>query len=379
MSQKLISFTEKERQMIIHSVLLPKGAVDVEVDVFIDVCEKYGFDPLQKDIIFQRYESKGTPTVSYMVTKDAWFKHAKRQKGFKNILKGVVHEGDHFEVDVMNETVIHKFGAKRGNIIGAWALMRTDDVNYIEFVNFNEYYQAFRGKSGKSNLWDTMPSAMITKTAIINVIKNAYPLGIQFRGDEEMEDIELEDSVNNAQPPVQGVQTGVQEETQIVQQMQQQMYQQAPEQKWDVAEPVQTPGPNEETVVQEEVATVNEPVSANTQLNVAYEEQQNGAVQNVQQLQGETSVQTQAENQPIQPTIPAGAFKFVTKVVRQSTQTGQPTTAVTAENENGRTTLYAINDLLNAFDGFVDGDLFKCETEMLFGTLCFVRSLEKIA
>jgi len=376
MSQELIKFTEKERQMIIHSILLPKGANDVEIDVFIDVCQKYGFDPLQKDIIFQKYESKGTPTVSYMVTKDAWLKHAKRQKGFKNILKGVVHEGDHFEVDVMNETVIHKFGAKRGVIIGAWALMRTEDVNYIEFVNFNEYFQAFKGKHGKANLWDSMPSAMITKTAIINVVKNAYPLGVQFRGDEDLEYIELE-SVSTVQQTEsqQVVQTNVQE-AQLVQQMQQQINQQTPEQQSVVAEPVKTPQSlKEETVKQEEVATVNESVSAQT--NVVIEEQiaQTVQEQNVQQTQVETNVQTQT----IQPTIPAGAYRFVKKVMRQSTQTQKPTTSVTAESENGSITLYAIDDLLNAFDGFVEGDLFKCETELEFGTLNFVRSLEKIA
>lgn len=372
MSEKLINFTDKERQMILHSILLPKGAADVEVDAFIDVCEKYGFDPLQKDIIFQRYESKGTPTVSYMVTKDAWFKHAQRQKGFKNILKGVVHEGDHFEVDVMNEAVIHRFGAKRGAIIGAWALMRTEDVNYIEFVNFNEYQKAF---SGKNSLWNTMPSAMITKTAIINVIKNAYPLGIHFRGDEEIEDIKGEVNVNDAQPYLQDVPNSEQE-AKVVQELQQQTYQQTTKQKTEVAEPVNTPQYNVEKVVQEEVTTENEALS--DKLEVASEVAPK-PLENVQTQQSDTSVTTESKSEPAQPNVPAGAYKFVKKVMRQSNQTKQPTTSVTAENENGRVTLYAIDELLNAFDGFVEGDLFKCETQLHFGTLNFIQSLEKIA
>lgn len=181
---KVLEFTQEEKSLIWSTKVAPTGASPDDGIVFVNVCEEYGLNPLQGDVIFQRYETKFGPRVSYIVTRDGYLKHAHRQSSFISLNAGVVHANDTFEFDVNNEVVIHKFGLDRGSIIGAWAVLKTKNQgNILEFANYSEYQKAL---GEKNKLWNTMPSAMIKKVAQSNAIRMAFPLGVDFRSEDEM-------------------------------------------------------------------------------------------------------------------------------------------------------------------------------------------------
>lgn len=361
-TEKIITFTEQEKQMIIHSYLLPEGATEVEIDTFINVCEKYGFDPLQKDVIFTKFESKNYKKVSYIVTKDAWLKHAQRQSNFAHLLKGVVYENDAFEIDFIEGTIKHKATANRGNIVGAWALLKTKDGDtHVENVNFAEYYQALSGlnKSGKPNVWDTIPSKMIEKTAISNVIKNVYPLGIMFRGEEEIEmtsEMIYEPNNDKKLYPAQTIET--------IEQKPQTVDKDATETETSVQKNVAEP--------KREEVTNNEPSSE----EVATKPTENvEIVESIEKAGTSEELPSQEANK--EPSVEEDVYEFLTKVNRTSA-TGITTTVVTAQTSKGQVKLNAIDEFYTAFDGFVQGDKFRCTFETRFHTLKFVTSLERI-
>ncbi|MFY0520542.1 phage recombination protein Bet [Lysinibacillus sp. UGB7] len=161
---------------------------DNDANAFFEVCEVYGLNPLQGDILIQSYETKQGRKVSYIVTRDGLLKHAHRQKDFVSMNAGVVHQNDHFEFDVANEVIQHKFSADRGQIIGAWAVLKTKTRgNVMEFVNYMEYKTAL---GSKNDLWNKMPSSMIKKVAQSNAIRSAFPLGVNFRSEDEFNEYE---------------------------------------------------------------------------------------------------------------------------------------------------------------------------------------------
>lgn len=184
MTQKLIEFSKEEKSLIWATKLQPARATEVEANVFIKVCEEYGLNPLLGDITFQKFETKWGPRVSYLISRDARLKHAMRQDDYENMLSGVVKEGDHFEVDVAEGIPIHKFGTKRGKIVGAWAVVKTKTRgNTVVFPDFAEYHAAL---SPKNPVWNSMPSAMIEKVAQSQALSRTFPLGIAFASEDEM-------------------------------------------------------------------------------------------------------------------------------------------------------------------------------------------------
>ncbi|MFS0783485.1 recombinase RecT [Bacillus sp. 1P06AnD] len=181
---KLKTFTEEQKSLIWTTKLQAARATEHDSRAFIEVCEEYGLNPLLGDITFQRFETKYGPRVSYLISRDAYLKYAMRQDDFQTILSGVVREGDHFEVDVVEGVPIHKFGAKRGKIIGAWSVVKTKTRgNTLVFPDFAEYHAAL---SPKNPVWNTMPSAMIEKVAQSTALKRTFPLGVVFSSEDDI-------------------------------------------------------------------------------------------------------------------------------------------------------------------------------------------------
>lgn len=184
MTTKAIELTNEQKSLIWSTKLVSAKATEQEAQAFIAVCEEYGLNPLLGDITFQKFETKYGPRVSYLISRDARLKHAMRQDDYVNMLSGVVKEGDTFEVDAINGIPIHKFGSKRGKIVGAWCVVKTKTRgNTIVFPDFAEYQAAL---SPKNSLWNTMPSAMIEKVAHSQALSRTFPLGVIFASEDEM-------------------------------------------------------------------------------------------------------------------------------------------------------------------------------------------------
>lgn len=167
-----------------------KGATDDELQMFLHLANKYNLDPFAKEIWFIKrvkkiqgkdgkwdyprlangdidYSDADAPTM--MTSRDGYLKIAQSNSEYEGLISFPVREGDVFEIDANNYTVSHKFGAKRGKMIGAWAKCdRTGYKPQITFVDFEEYYDE------KSNTWKKYPSAMIQKVAETFVLKRQF-------------------------------------------------------------------------------------------------------------------------------------------------------------------------------------------------------------
>ena len=182
-----VRYTEEQIKTVKNTVA--KGASDDELKMFIGIAEKYGLDPFIKEIWFIKrakkvkdknnnwdYPRLPSGEVDYtgaettiMTSRDGYLKVAQRDENFEGIIGFPVKEGDTFEIDAENYTVIHRFGAKRGKIIGAWAkVSHKKRKPVIAWADFQEYNAA------NSNIWKSYPSAMIQKVAEVLALKRQF-------------------------------------------------------------------------------------------------------------------------------------------------------------------------------------------------------------
>lgn len=179
-------WTREQIELIKRTVA--QGATDDELKLFLYQAKKYGLDPLMKEIVFTKFKLKdGTEKVSIITTRDGYLKIAQSHPDFQGIISFTVCEGDTFEIDAANYQITHRFGTKRGKIIGAWA--RVDRRGYkpfIAFVPFDEYNQ-------NTTTWQKYPSAMIQKVAETFALKRAFNIsGIVTREELGIEDETVE-------------------------------------------------------------------------------------------------------------------------------------------------------------------------------------------
>ena len=167
---------------------IAKGATDDELSMFTHLCEKYSLDPFLKEIWFikkvkKQKDSRGNwdyvkdseggidyskaDTMIY-TSRDGYLKVAQKDTSFNGIMSFAVRENDVFEIDADAYKVTHKFGAKRGNIIGAWAKVdHKQRKPVIVFADFKEY------NTGKTT-WLQYPTAMIIKVAEAQALKRQF-------------------------------------------------------------------------------------------------------------------------------------------------------------------------------------------------------------
>ena len=157
-----IEFGNSQIELIKNTVA--KGATTDELNMFMYLAQQYNLDPFKKEIWFMKYN--GTTTM--MTSRDGYLKYAQMNEDFEGLMSFVVREGDVFEVDASEYKVTHKFGAKRGPILGAWSRCdRKGKKPFIAYVEFAEYNK-------KTKIWENYPSAMIQKVAEVFVLKRAF-------------------------------------------------------------------------------------------------------------------------------------------------------------------------------------------------------------
>ncbi|WP_040980439.1 MULTISPECIES: recombinase RecT [Oceanobacillus] len=189
--EKMLTFSNDEKSLIWSRCVQPEYGTEDEANHFISYCEELGLNPLLDDVVFQKWGNK----TKFITKRDALLRLATNQPGYVGPpIAAVVKKGDEFEIFPSEGTVRHKFGSERGEILGAYAVLKHKKYDpYAIFVDFPEYFQANSGKltskSGKKNVWDTLPSIMITKVAEVFVLKKQFPLG----GIQTQEEMSLED------------------------------------------------------------------------------------------------------------------------------------------------------------------------------------------
>ncbi|WP_019156935.1 RecT family recombinase [Robertmurraya massiliosenegalensis] len=177
--EKAIQFTEEQKSLIWRTKVQPKKGTADDALMFMEVCEQYGLNPLLNDIVFNRYETKSGPVVNFIVTRDAYLKVAMRDQNYVKVIGNVVKEGDHFQMNTVDGSIEHRFGTKRGNILGAWAIAEHKTRGRLPvFVDFEENWKAnAASQNGRNAVWDDRPSAMILKVAEVTALRRQFPLG----------------------------------------------------------------------------------------------------------------------------------------------------------------------------------------------------------
>lgn len=178
--EKTIVFTQEQKSLIWNRFVAPVNGTAEEAQHFVEYCETFGLNPLINDVIFQKYEGKRGAKIKFLTTRDGLLRVASRHSDFVGPPNSnVVREGDEFEFVPSQGDVKHKFGEKRGKILGAYAVLCHKRFRPIAvWVEFQEYFTANAGtEPGRQNTWNSMPSAMIQKVAESWALRRQFPLG----------------------------------------------------------------------------------------------------------------------------------------------------------------------------------------------------------
>lgn len=189
MMEKVFKFSKEQKALIFNRFVAPMNGTKEEGMHFIEYCEMLGLNPLLNDIVFQKYETKYGPRVNFVTTRDGLLRVAVRDENYVGPpISNVVREGDHFEFLPAEGTVIHKFGEKRGRILGAYAVLYHRKFRpYACWAEFQEYFKAnARSQGGKSQVWDSYPSTMIEKVAEAFALKRQFPVVGGLTTEEEL-------------------------------------------------------------------------------------------------------------------------------------------------------------------------------------------------
>ncbi|NYV66487.1 recombinase RecT [Bacillus sp. Gen3] len=367
--EKTILFTDEQKSLIWRTKLSPNGATQDDARIFMDICEKYGLDPILGEIVFQRFETKRGPVTNFVVSRDGYLKAAMRDKDFVKCVSAVIREGDDFEMDI-DGNVIHKFGKKRGPIIGAWAFAEHAKRGKLPVnVDFQEYFVAnAASQNGKSYVWDSMPSAMIQKVAEVAALRRQFPLGGIVAAEEMgLDQLEIE-----------------QFEKQVIEQPTTKNTEELP--KKENKEQV---GKSSNTVKKEKKSSVSEKVEVQSDKEDSSEEKeikQKGKLaqkESVEPLNQESlelpldeKVVINDEKETFQEDVDSKLQAWTVLMVKagKSPQTGTPFAKVALENDQGEKTIaLARGEVLDLLDEVEESQPYLFELENVNGYVHIIK------
>jgi phage recombination protein Bet len=180
------TFTEAQKTLLKN--MYAKKCTDDEFATFLHLAQTYQLDPIAREIWCIKLKD-GDPAL-IMTSRDGYLRIAQRDPSFIGLHAAAVREGDHFEFEPATGNVIHKFGAKRGPLVGAWAIAKHALREPVaRFVDIREYNKGV-------NAWATYPSVMIEKVAETIVLKRQFGInGITTREEMDAGAIETEYTV----------------------------------------------------------------------------------------------------------------------------------------------------------------------------------------
>ena len=138
------------------------------VAMFIAKCAARGLNPLAGDAYMTTYKSKttGRVTTSVVVSKDYYMRTATQQPTYRGLRAGIaVNNGGN---------LIYRDGSMLiagEQLLGGWAEVSDERWNHPlrAEVSIDEY------NTGKS-LWADKPATMIRKVALVQALREAYPM-----------------------------------------------------------------------------------------------------------------------------------------------------------------------------------------------------------
>lgn len=158
-----------------------KGANDMELMYFLNVCKSVDLNPFNKEIWAYK-DTKGN--LLTFAGRDGFLAKAQQNSLFGGMRSSEVCENDDISIDIPNGVVNHKINPKspRGAIIGSYAIVfRKGGECTVEWSDFASYNKGY-------NVWKSDPASMIKKVSESHALKKAFGIsGIQSEFDFDIE------------------------------------------------------------------------------------------------------------------------------------------------------------------------------------------------
>lgn len=192
------SDVELSPQVVVRHIVTGGQQVDErEVMAFIAKCQARRLNPLAGDAYMTAYQNRRTGKVetSVIVSKDYFIRTATQQPGFDGIRAGVVVASKRTGQLTYREGSI--VGGKSESLVGGWAEVYDKGRSHPSRaeVSLAEYDQ-------HKSLWTSKPATMIRKVALVQALREAYPVAYGGLYDSaEMPDGDVAVSVAHQQAP----------------------------------------------------------------------------------------------------------------------------------------------------------------------------------
>jgi len=176
--QKANKWTDEQITTIKNTVA--KGATDEELSMFLHTAQANGLDPILKEIWFIKMSTG--PVI--FTSRDGYLKIGHSHESFEGMVSDVIYEGDTFKRVGLD--VNHEYSSKRGQIIGAYAIVYRSDKRVPTYV-----YAPMKDYDKKNTQWKQYPHAMILKVAEAMTLKRAFSIsGLVSKEELDMEELE---------------------------------------------------------------------------------------------------------------------------------------------------------------------------------------------
>ena len=164
---------------IVRSTLdISEKVTDQEIISFMNICKYQQLNPFLKEIYLVKYSSGAAQIIT---SKEAYMKRAYIQENYDGMRAGIIvlREKEVFELE-------GSFKLESDILVGGWAeVFVREKQSVITKVSMKEYDK-------KTNAWNTMPCTMIRKVAIVQALREAFPIafgGLYVAEEQDMQHI----------------------------------------------------------------------------------------------------------------------------------------------------------------------------------------------
>lgn len=153
----------------IKQYIFPTGTHQ-ELAMFLTLCKTLDLNPFVKEVYAMKY---GTSPATFIVSKDAYLKYAKKHQIFGGHECGVILLSANNQIIRTNGIVLPET-----TLIGGWATIHFKDGTrpFQIDVNLKEYI-GLKPDGTPNKTWEGKPATMIQKVALVHAIRNAFPFG----------------------------------------------------------------------------------------------------------------------------------------------------------------------------------------------------------
>lgn len=149
---------------------------DQEALMFISLCKYQHLNPFLQEAYLVKF---GNSPAQQIVSKEAFMKRAEQNKHFKGMKAGCIV--------LRNNELTYTKGAfilPKDELVGGWAEVNRDDRDTPTHIEIG-YKEFSKGQA----TWKAMPANMIRKTAIVNALREAFPidLGAMYTEDDKQD------------------------------------------------------------------------------------------------------------------------------------------------------------------------------------------------